>query len=124
MRNNDYLSYMRLVLGLYILKILYQGPAHGNKMAEEIKRRTQNIYTPNTNALYPLLRIMEEKKYIVGEWSSPVTRSKRVYTITEGGVARIPALEAMMEERLQHMEAKVAILRSDLLGTCTNMTEK
>lgn len=115
-RNNDYLSYMRLILGLYILKILRQGPAHGNKLAEEIKRRTQNLYTPNTNALYPLLRIMEEKNYVVGEWDSPVTRGKRIYTVAEAGIARIPYLEAMMEERLKESEARMAILRSDLLG--------
>ncbi len=116
MRKSEYLGCVRLVLGLYILKILGQGPAHGNKMAEEIKRRTQNFYTPNTNALYPLLRIMEEKGYIVGEWDSPVTRGKRIYTVTAAGVARIPALEEMMAERLRQTEAKVAILRSDLLG--------
>jgi len=115
-KSDDYLSYMRLVLGLYILRILQQGQAHGNKLAEEIKRRTQTAYTPNTNALYPLLRIMEEKGYIVGEWDSPVTRSKRIYTITEDGVARIPALELMLEKRLKLVEWKVAILRTDLLG--------
>jgi DNA-binding PadR family transcriptional regulator len=107
---------MRLVLGLYILKILQYGPAHGNKLAEEIKQRTQTAYTPNTNALYPLLRIMEEKRYLVGEWDSPVTRGKRIYTITEGGLARIPALEVMLEERLKLLEGKIAILRADLLA--------
>jgi len=115
-QNRDYLSYMRLVLGLYILKILQQGPAHGNKLAEEIERRTQNTYTPNTNALYPLLRIMEEKGYVVGEWDSPVTRSKRIYTITGAGIARVPALALMLEDRLKQVELKVAILRTDLLG--------
>ncbi len=54
--------------------------------------------------------------YIVGEWDSPVTRGKRVYTITDAGVARIPALELMMEERLRQAEWRFAILRTDLLG--------
>lgn len=115
-RENDYLSYMRLVLGLYILKILRQEPAHGNKLAEEIERRTRNTFTPNTNILYPLLRIMEEKKYIVGAWNSPVTRGKRVYSITEAGIARIPALELMLEDRLRQAETRIAVLRFDLLG--------
>lgn len=113
---SDYLSYMRLVLGLYILKILRQGSAHGNKLADEIKLRTQNMYSPNTNILYPLLRIMEDKGYVIGAWDSPDKRNKRVYTITEAGVTRIPALELMMKERLDQLEKKIAILRTDLLG--------
>lgn len=116
MKNSDYVSYVRLVIGLYILKILRQEPAHGNKLAIEIKRRTQGAYTPNTNALYPLLRLLEERGYIVGEWESPVTRGKRIYTITDAGTNRIAALEVMMEERLQQLEGKIAILRADLLS--------
>jgi PadR family transcriptional regulator PadR len=112
----SYVSYVRLVIGLYILKILQQETAHGNKLMSEIKRRTQDAYTPNTNALYPLLRLLEERGYIVGEWNSPVTRSKRIYTITDAGIARIPVLESMMEERLKQLEWKVGLLREDLLG--------
>ncbi len=115
-KNNDQESQMRLILGLYILKILQQGPTHGNKLAAEIKRRTQDAYTPNTNALYPLLRTLEERGYIVGEWDSPVTRGKRIYNITDAGIARIPALESMLEERLIQAVRKIAILRTDLLG--------
>lgn len=114
--DENYLSYVRLVLGLYILKILQQGPAHGNKIAEEIKRRTENAFTPNTNALYPLLRRMEEKGYLVGAWENPVTRGKRIYTITAVGVERLPALHDMLAERLKQAERRFAILRSDLLG--------
>lgn len=115
--DNDYISYMRLVLGLYILRILQYEPAHGNKIAEEIKRRTQNAYAPNPNALYPLLRKMEEKKYIIGRWDSPDTRGKRIYTITEGGAAIIPDLELTLEERLGKLEWKISILRTDLLAS-------
>lgn len=115
MQDDSYVSYMRLVLGLYILKIVHHGPAHGNMLAEEIERRTQGTFSPNTNALYPLLRLMEERGYLVGEWNSPDTRSKRVYTITEAGIDRIPALELMLKERLKLSERKIAILRAELL---------
>jgi DNA-binding PadR family transcriptional regulator len=118
-KDNDCVSYVRLVLAVYILKILQKEPVHGNKLAEEIKRRTQGAYTPNTNALYPLLRTMEEKGHVVGKWDSLVTRSKRVYSITDAGIARRPILESMLGERLDQVEWKVAILRKDLLGVDT-----
>jgi DNA-binding PadR family transcriptional regulator len=115
-KKNNYETLLTLIIGLYILKILQQGATYGNKLANEIKRRTQDAYTPNTNALYPLLRIMEERGYIVGEWDSPVTRGKRIFTITEVGIARIAPLEIMLEERIQGVERRMTILRTDLLG--------
>jgi len=115
-KENNYTTLMNLIIGLYILKIVQHQPAYGNKIATEIKKRTQEAYTPNTNALYPLLRILEERGYIVGEWDSPVTRGKRIFTITEVGIARIEPLEIMMAERIQEVERKMAILRRDLLG--------
>jgi len=115
-KQNNYETLMNLIIGLYILKILQQEPAYGNKLAMEIKRRTQETYTPNTNALYPLLRIMEEKGYIVGEWDNAVTRGKRIFTITDVGVARIPSLEISLQTRIEEVELKMNILRTDLLG--------
>lgn len=119
-KDDNYTTFMNLVIGLYILKILQHGPTYGNKLATEIKRRTQEAYTPNTNALYPLLRILEEKGYIIGAWDSEVTRGKRIFTITTGGVDRIPALEIMMAERIAAINKKMEILRSDLLGMVDN----
>ncbi len=106
----------KLILGLYILKILQQGPAYGNKLATEIKGRTKDAYTPNTNALYPLLRILEERGYIIGEWDNLITRGKRIFTVTAAGTVRIVGLEIMLEERLQEIERRISMLRTDLLG--------
>lgn len=116
-KKNDRETLNRLIIGLYILKLLQQEPAHGNKLALEIKQRTRDVYTPNTNALYPLLRTMEERGYVMGEWDSPVTRGKRVYYITDAGAARIPSLELMLKEQLKQIERNIEILRTDLLGS-------
>jgi len=58
-KKDEYKTGVKIITGLYILKIVQNGPAYGNKIAEEIKARTQNSITPNPNALYPLLRKME-----------------------------------------------------------------
>lgn len=113
--NNDLQSWVRSITALYIFRILSAGPSYGNKIAAEIRRHTANRLNPNTNALYPLLHIMEERGYITSEWEKPNTRSKRIYTLTASGAARIPFVENKVNERLNEMELLVNILRRDLL---------
>ena len=72
-KKSDTETLMKLIIGLYILKILQRGPAHGDNLSTKIKQRTQGASTPNINALYPLLRILEERRYIAGKWDSPDT---------------------------------------------------
>ena len=111
---DEYKTGIKIITGLYILKILKNGPAYGNKISEEIKLRTKNLFTPNPNALYPLLCKMEEDRYIVGVWNNPVTRSKRIYKITEAGLLSVPVLESRVREELEERGRKIAILREDV----------
>lgn len=114
--SNELKTWIKIITALYILKILMSEPAHGNKIADEIKHRTKQCMTPNPNALYPLLRTMEEKGYVTGKWNDPDKRSKRIYTITSAGLAIIPDLEVKVADRLTEMERKISVLRQDLLG--------
>ncbi|HWR42660.1 PadR family transcriptional regulator [Sporomusa sp.] len=114
-KDNDHQTWVKSIVGLYVLILLEQEPMHGNKIAEEIRNRTKTAISPNPNALYPLLRVMEERGYIAGNWSNPETRNKRVYSITEQGLAYIPALREKVRIRLDESERKLQILREDLL---------
>ena len=111
---DDYKTGVKMITGLYILKIIKNGPAYGNKIADEIKERTQQVIMPNPNALYPLLRKLEEDGYVTGEWDNPGTRSKRIYTITDAGSSLIPILQDKVKDRFLERERKIAILRKDL----------
>jgi len=101
----DQKTWVKGIMALYILRILERGPAHGNKMAEEIK-----------HLLYPLLRKMEERGYVEGGWDHPEKRSKRIYSITEAGRAFLPELEQRVAGRFSEMELRIHILRKDLFG--------
>ena len=114
LKTDDYKTGVKIITGLYILKILKSGAAYGNKISEQIKMQTQNLLTPNPNALYPLLRKMEEDGYVTGEWNNPETHSKRIYTITNTGIALIPVLEDKVKKRFVQTEKQIAILREDL----------
>ncbi|MDF2635053.1 MAG: lineage-specific thermal regulator protein [Pelosinus sp.] len=112
----NYQTWVNIITGLYSLIILEREPAYGHKIAGEIKCRTGGAISPNSNALYPLLRKMEERGYITSSWEKPDTRGKRIYNITAEGISRIPSLRAEFQQRLEEAEVRLQILRSDLLS--------
>lgn len=113
---NEPQTWLKIIIALYILKILQRGPAHGLKIAEEIKERTQQVLSVNPNLLYPLLRAMTEKGYIQGEWESPTKRTKRTYAITSVGRRHIADLESRARQVLEAWEHKISILRQTLFN--------
>lgn len=115
-KTDNYQTWVNLVTGLYVLRILDFEQAHGNKIAGEIRQRTGGMISPNSNALYPLLRTMEEQGHIAGEWENPHTRSKRVYQITAKGRNYIPFVQNAFKQRLEDAERQLQVLRNDLLA--------
>ncbi|WP_312422472.1 PadR family transcriptional regulator [Anaerospora hongkongensis] len=115
-RTEDYQTWVKVITALFILSILEEGAAHGNKINEEIKRRTDKMLNPNPNVLYPLLRAMEEKGYIAGSWDNVSTRNKRIYTITNCGKASIPVLREKVDQHLCAAEQKLKMIRCSLLA--------
>jgi DNA-binding PadR family transcriptional regulator len=111
----DKKTWVKTFTALYILKLLCAEPTHGNSISSEIRRRTKDIINPNPNALYPLLRELEEKGFIVGEWASPEKRAKRVYHITTMGRGFIPHLTKLVRNSLTELEARINVLKRDLL---------
>ena len=115
-KDRDYKPWVTLIIGLYVLTLLEQEPMHGNKIAEEIRNRSKSAISPNPNALYPLLRVMEEHGYIAGTWSNPETRNKRIYAITEPGLSYLPALRGKVRIKLDESARKLQIVQADLLS--------
>ncbi len=91
-------QWKRLLTAAFVLDILSRESSYGNKIEREIYKRTNNVYRPNPNELYPVLRYMENKGYVGSHWDAPDKRSKRIYSITDKGVeaseyARVKVLE-------------------------------
>ena len=97
-------TWNRLFVALYILKILENAPTYGNHIRDEMCHMTRNLYRPNPNALYPVLRLLEDGGYISGEWDNPDTRGKRFYTITDKGLSLMPQLKSRITERLTYLQ--------------------
>ena len=75
----------RDVFPLLVLHLIAREPAYGNRLIEEIEAITDGVISVNPNTIYPLLRDLEARGLIEGQWEHPERRSRRYYSITRDG---------------------------------------
>ncbi len=104
------------VLPLLVLHLLGAGPSYGNRLIERIAEVTGGLLVVNPNTMYPLLRTLEQRELIVGEWEHPERRSRRFYAITAAGADERERLRIEVAPRLDAVARAVADLRATLAG--------
>ena len=82
----------REVLPLLVLHLIAQGPSYGNQLMERIAGMTAGVLSVNPNTMYPLLRQLESRGLIAGEWEHPERRTRRYYSLTDDGRAEYARL--------------------------------
>jgi PadR family transcriptional regulator PadR len=85
----------REVLPLLVLHLIAKGPSYGNQLMERIGEMTAGVLSVNPNTMYPLLRQLEGRELIQGEWEHPERRTRRYYSLTADGRAEY---ERLVEE--------------------------
>ncbi len=75
----------REVLPLLVLHLISGGPSYGNQLMDRISAMTEGVLSVNPNTMYPLLRTLEGRELIEGNWEHPERRSRRYYSLTETG---------------------------------------
>ena len=75
----------RAVLPLLVLHLISKGPSYGNQLMERIGAMTEGVLSVNPNTMYPLLRQLESRGLIEGQWEHPERRSRRYYSLTGDG---------------------------------------
>jgi DNA-binding PadR family transcriptional regulator len=83
---------------------------------QRIEELCAGLLAVNTNTIYPLLRRLEERGFITGEWEHPTKRSRRFYRITPAGRQRLARIKADMLPYLDLLAAAVERLRRELYG--------
>ena len=68
-----------------VLILLNKKPSHGYEIMKEINSRTKGFWQPTAGGVYPILRDLEELRYIEGQWQTQKNRRLKVYKITESG---------------------------------------
>ncbi len=68
-----------------VLILLSKKPYHGYEIMREIKERTMGFWRPTAGGIYPILRNLEDSRYIEGKWDLQKKRKRKIYRITEAG---------------------------------------
>jgi len=77
-------------LDLLILRTLSLQPLHGVGVSDRIRQITNGVFQVKPGSLFPALHRLEEKGWILGEWSQTEEgRRARFYTLTAIGRKRL-----------------------------------
>jgi len=106
----------RTVFPLLILHLVRERPQYGNSLIAQIKDLSAGVMSVSPNTVYPLLRRLEEKGYVVGEWERPETRGRRFYKITPRGEEKYAEIKANMEEHLLRVKRAIESLHEEIYG--------
>ncbi len=104
----------KTVFPVLVLHLLAEAPDHGLGLMGRIESLCQGLLAVNTNTIYPLLRRLEERGFVVGEWEHPTKRSRRYYRITDAGRQRLDRIKSGMLPYLDMLAASLARLRGEL----------
>ena len=104
------------LLPMLVLHFLGAGPSYGNQLMERISEVTGGLVAVNPNTMYPLLRSLEGRGLIAGEWEHPERRSRRFYRLTEAGEDERARLAEEIAPHLDAVSRSVDLIRSELAG--------
>lgn len=104
------------VFPLLILHMVRRRPEYGNSIIRGIKETTGGVMSVSPNAVYPLLRRLEEKGYLTGEWEDAETRGRRFYEITPLGEEKYAEIRERFEDHLLRVRGAVEAIHEELYG--------
>jgi PadR family transcriptional regulator, regulatory protein PadR len=106
----------REVLPLLVLHYISEGPSYGNQLMERISDATAGVLSVNPNTMYPLLRQLEARGLIEGQWEHPERRSRRYYSITDDGREEYDRLHGEVRPFLDSIERSIQEIVREVYG--------
>ena len=88
------------LLPLYTMHLLQNKKMYGNEIISEIEKRTVSAWSPNPGAIYPLLKELEEEKFVEGHWDTDKEHPRRIYKITKKGREEYKVLKLIFKKQI------------------------
>lgn len=102
------------MLPLLVLHFTVEGPCYGNQLIERISAISAGVLSINPNTMYPLLRDLESRGLIAGQWEHPERRSRRFYGITDAGRKELDVLAELAKPALDAVARSVLGIKAEL----------
>jgi len=106
----------RAILPLLVLHLISEGPSYGNKLMERIGAMTAGVLSVNPNTMYPLLRQLESRGLIEGQWEHPERRSRRYYSLTDEGREEYESLRGDARPFLDSVKSSIDEIVREVYG--------
>jgi len=106
----------RDLLPMLVLHLIRTEKTYGNYLIEAIESMTQGVVSVNPNTMYPLLRGLESKGMIKGDWEHPDKRTRRFYSITLEGEAEYARLVDEIEPFLDSLTRSISLIKAEVYG--------
>jgi PadR family transcriptional regulator PadR len=106
----------REVLPLLVLHLIADGPSYGNQLMERIAGMTAGVLSVNPNTMYPLLRRLESRGLIRGDWEHPERRTRRYYSLTDDGRAEYERLVEEVRPFLDSVKTSIDEIVREVYG--------
>jgi PadR family transcriptional regulator len=102
------------LLPLLVLHFLRDEPSYGGRLIERVAEVSGGLIAVNPNTMYPLLRELEARGLVAGEWEHPERRSRRFYRLTDAGEVERRRLAAELAPRLDAIADGLERIRVEL----------
>jgi PadR family transcriptional regulator len=106
----------RDIYPLLVLHLIAREPAYGNRLIEGIEGMSDGMISANPNTIYPLLRDLEARGLIEGQWEHPDRRTRRFYSITAAGRKEYNRLVGELEPFLDSVIRSVTLIKREIYG--------
>ena len=98
--NRKWKIFERGDLKFVILRLISQRPMHGYEVMKALEEESKGYYRPSPGSVYPTLQMLEDEGYVTVEEQA----GKKIYTITDDGVAYLGENEDVVDEVFDRVE--------------------
>jgi PadR family transcriptional regulator, regulatory protein PadR len=92
-------------LDLLLLSVLSAGPAHGYAIITSLRDRSGGTFDLPEGTIYPALHRLEDAGLLASSWAQAEGRRRRVYGLTDEGVAALAAEQTQWRRFAGGMQA-------------------